>query len=166
MPDRRFHSPAIRIAILCAFALAIVPRASVYEHRHADGTPGHVHAWDGARLDSVRELIDEARGGHDHPHPHPHPHPHDDGRAAAPTPARRADARKADDHHPGYAAARGAVTRHAHTQAPFQSIARSVVARLQSELLLAPIPSAAIARPRAGTSPALRARSPPLSAQA
>lgn len=168
MLTRRIDGAAIRLAILCCFALAIVPRATLYEHEHAAGTPGHVHAWDGARLDSVRELIDEARGGHDHDHAHPHPHEHPSEHDHAHERARQAQpvATKHDNRGPAYAAAAGSATRHAHTQAPFQSAARSLVTPLPLDRPQTPNVAAIVVRRLARAGLALRARAPPVSAQA
>jgi hypothetical protein len=158
-------SLAIRIAIACCFALAIVPRTTVYEHEHAGETPGHVHAWDGARLDSVRELIDEARGGRDHAHPHVHDgddHPHGD----AAEHAKRVASRKVETRGPAYASTAHSGARHAHAQAPFQSVARATAAPLSFARLQTPVVVAAATQPRSVACPAPSARAPPLSVQA
>ena len=171
MQNTRVDSPAIRIALLCCFALAIVPRATVYTHSHGGESAGHVHSWDGARLDSVRELIDEARGGHAHAHPHQHDdhdHDHDLGHqhATAAAVPRSSAHPKGCARGPELAANASAGQHHSHSQAPFQSIARASAVQLAFHRLQAPRTATVAVRPRVGARPALRARAPPLSVQA
>ena len=168
MLTRRIDGAVIRLAILFCFALAIVPRATLYEHEHAADTHGHVHAWDGARLDSVRELIDEARSGHDHDHTHAHPNEHefDHEHASEHAPQGRAVAGEHDRRGPAYAEGTGPATRHAHTQAPFQSAARSLVTPLPLDRPQTANVAAIVVRCPARAGLALRARLPPVSARA
>lgn len=163
MSKTRVDSLAIRIAIVCSFALAIVPRTIVYEHQHAGETPGHVHAWDGARLDSVRELIDEARGGHDHAHPHDHDGAdhHHDSVAERQTPA----VRKGNTRGLAYAVPASSGERHTHAQAPYQSVARAIATPLSFDRLQTPVVATATTQPRVLPCPTLRARAPPISVQ-
>jgi hypothetical protein len=167
-----FRKPpaAARIAALLFFVLGALPRSATYVHNHAGSEHAHVHAWDGARLDDMRQLIDGAHGAHDHPHPHPladvahvaheHGHKHEHEPRTA---ARQARSRIRG---PVLAAPTTTGTEHVHSQAPFQTVAtcppapQAFVAPIRIRALVAP------GRTVGRACPALRARSPPLSVQA
>jgi hypothetical protein len=153
----------LRVVVLCCFAASTVPRAALYTHEHQGAGPGHVHAWDGSRLDDVRELIDEATHGHAHVHGAEHEHVHAGAAqqghtaaaAAGPPRGRRAS------HGPGITTAAAPSTRHAHWQAPLQLVAHAAAVVARVAVLRTSAPTPARSWPAAAVRAQLRARSPP-----
>lgn len=161
MQSRRAKIAAIRLAVLCCFAASIVPRAAVYTHQHEGTAPGHVHAWDGSRLDDLRALIDEAEHGHTHALGHEHDHG-EPARGHQHEHAGRQVAGHAERaaHGPGIAVEPPGGSTHAHWQAPFQTVARAGTPALVAlERRASTAVTAALGRSHEPAR-ALRARSP------
>ena len=154
------------LVLLSVLAQALVPRASWYVHRHADGGHDHVHAWDGTRVAgstaSLRDFLPHEHGDrhahHDHDHAvAAHDHEHHDPHEA---PADRASTeRSRGTAGPALVAALDGA--HAHEQAPFQIAVAADVARLAEPRAHAERAPGTIAPLAFARAHALRARAPP-----